>query len=159
MNHNIFQILICKKTKKTRTNFKTLCGILFFVVAPPPPDYMYVVWWLTHYFNVLFTAKLMCDLLLIKMRFVKKRKKNENEFQILEMASFLLLSWTPPPPRISFLKKWFYYFSIIFTIVTDTSQPFVYHRSHNIHHWLKKTGTCLLKASNIWSNYFVSTQS
>ena len=44
----------------------------------------------------------MCDLLLIKMRFVKKTgkktEKNENEFQILEMASFFLLSWTPPPP-------------------------------------------------------------
>ena len=42
---------------------------------------------------------------------------------------------------------------------TDTTQPFIYHRSHHIHPWLKKTGTCLLKASNILLYYFVSIKS
>ena len=94
----------------------------------------------------------------------------------------------PRPAGISFLKtKRFYYFSIfyylrfllltsvkestaspqvtdtlpliIFTTGTDTTQPFIYHRSHHIHPWLKKTGTCLLKASNILLYYFVSIKS
>ena len=46
---------------------------------------------------------------------------------------------------------------IIFMTGTDTHQHFIYHRSHHIHPWLKKTGTCLLKASNILLYYFVST--
>ena len=48
---------------------------------------------------------------------------------------------------------------IIFMTGTDTTQPFIYHRSHHIHPWLKKTGTCLLKASNILLYYFVSIKS
>ena len=46
---------------------------------------------------------------------------------------------------------------IIFMTGTDTTQPFIYHRSHHIHPWLKKTGTCLLKASNIFY-YIISCQ-
>ena len=92
------------------------------------------------------------------------------------------------PAGISFpKKKCFYYFSIfyyfrlllltsvkkstaspqvtdtppliIFMTGTDTTEPFIYHRSHHIHPWLKKTGTCLLKASNILLYYFVSIKS
>ena len=48
---------------------------------------------------------------------------------------------------------------IIFMTGTDTHQHFIYHRSHHIHPWLKKTGTCLLKASNILLYYFVSIKS
>ena len=47
---------------------------------------------------------------------------------------------------------------IIFMTGTDTTQHFIYH-SHHIHPWLKKTGTCLLKASNILLYYFVSIKS
>ena len=46
---------------------------------------------------------------------------------------------------------------IIFMTGTDTTQPFIYHRSHQIHPWLKKTGTCLLKAPNILLYYFVQS--
>ena len=42
---------------------------------------------------------------------------------------------------------------------TDTTQPFIYHRSHHIHSWLKETGTCLLQAPNILLYHFVSTKS
>ena len=48
---------------------------------------------------------------------------------------------------------------IIFMTGTDTHQHFIYHRSHHIHPWLKKTGTCLLKASNILLYYLVSIKS
>ena len=94
----------------------------------------------------------------------------------------------PRPAGISFpKKKWFYYFSIfyyfrlllltsvknrqphlnsltplpliIFVTGTDTTHPFIYHHSHHIHPWLKKTGTCLLKAPKILSYYFVSIKS
>ena len=47
----------------------------------------------------------------------------------------------------------------MFMTGTDTTQPFIYHRSHQIHPWLKKTGTCLLKAPNILLYYFVSIKS
>ena len=40
----------------------------------------------------------MCDLLVIKMRFVKKPKKTEKRISKHRDGFVFLLSWTPPPP-------------------------------------------------------------